>query len=147
MAQPTIRTKVTHDPASMEGQGYLPQVVAITVDVASSGSGYQDVYTVPAGYWLEKAQGIILTGLSAGTIDFGLDGSTSALIANNEWTETNTGAIAASSQTTAPDGLYFSAVDILRVTFGGYPATGKVLFLLWLWDLESIVSHGVHVAK
>jgi len=145
--QPMIRTKLTHDPASMEGQGYLPQIIALMVDVATSGSGAQDVFTVPAGFWLEKAQGIVLEGLSAGTIDFGLDGSASALIANNEWTETDTGAIAGSSQTTAPDGLYFSAVDILRVTFGGYPATGKVLFLIWLWDLNAIVSQGVHVTR
>jgi hypothetical protein len=130
----------------MEGQGYLPYVVAITVDVATSGSGVQDVYTVPAGFWLEKAQGIVLEGLSAGTIDFGLDSDTDAIIDNTEWTETNTGALAASSQTTIPDGLYFSAVDVLRVEFGTYPETGKVLFLLWLWDLNSILSQGVHVA-
>lgn len=145
MTQPMIRTKLTHDPASMEGQGYLPMIVTIEVDVSTAGSGFQDVFTVPAGFWLEKAQGIVLQGLSAGTIDFGLDGTPAALIPNAEWTETSTGAIASSSQTTAPDGLYFSALDVLRVTFGGYPATGKVLFILWLWDLNSILAQGVHV--
>lgn len=146
MAQPMVRTKLTHDPASMEGQGYLPQVVAISVDVATSGSGVQDIYTIPAGFWLEKAQGIMIVGLDQGTIDFGQDGAASSLIPNNEWTETSTGAIAASTQTTAPDGLYFSAADIIRVTFGGYPHTGKVLFLLWLWDLNSILTQGVHAS-
>jgi len=38
----------------MEGQGYLPYVVAITVDVATSGSGVQDVYTFLLASGLRK---------------------------------------------------------------------------------------------
>lgn len=145
MTQPLIRTKLTHDPASMEGQSYAPIVVVLTAEV-TSGSGYNDLYTVPAGYWLEEATGIIVTALDAGTVDFGQDGAASSLIANNEWTETNQGAIASSKQTTAPDGLYFSAVDKLRVSFGGACTQGKVMFILKLWDLNSILTQGVHKA-
>jgi hypothetical protein len=141
--QPMIRTKLTHDPASMEGQSYAPIVVALLYDVSTSGSGVHDLYTVPAGFWLEKAQGIVLEGLDDGTVDFGLDGDTDALIDNTEWTATNTGAIASSQQTTAPDGLYFAALDVLSVETT-LAASGKVMFLLWLYDLNAIQAQGLH---
>jgi len=146
MTQPVLRTKLTHDPASMEGQSYAPQVVVLTASV-TSGSGFVDIYTIPEGYWLEEAIGIIVTALDgAGTVDFGQDGAASSLIANNEWIETNKGAIACSRKTTAQVGLYFAAVDILRVTFGGAPTVGTVMFILKLWDLNSIAAQGVHKA-
>jgi hypothetical protein len=129
----------------MEGQSYAPIIVVLTAEV-TSGSGHSDLYTVPAGYWLEEATGIIIEALDAGTVDFGQDGAASSLIANNEWTETTKGQIACSRKTTAQAGLYFDAVDLLRVTFGGACTEGKVMFILKLWDLNSIIAQGVHAA-
>ncbi len=143
MKQPLVRTKLTHDPASMEGQAYLLPAVALLFDVGTSGSGAHNIYSVPAGTWLVEAQAVTLEALDVGTIDLGLDGSASALIANNEWTETNQYAIATSKQTTAPDGIFFSAQDNIMITVNG-AGSGKVLILLWLIDINSILAQGVH---
>jgi hypothetical protein len=140
MNQPMIRTKLTHDPASMEGQAYILPAIALTFDVATSGSGVHNIYTVPAGTWLIEAQAILLTELSgSGTLDIGLDGDTDALIDNTEWTEQNQYAIASSKQTTAPDGIYFSAQDNIAVEAANC-STGKVLILLWLLNVDSIAA-------
>lgn len=147
MKQPLLRTKLTHDPASMEGQAYAPALIAITFDVATSGSGVHNIYSVPAGTWLIEAQAIILTAFAGGaaTLDIGTDGATSALIANSEWTETSQYQIATSKQTTAPDGLFFSAQDNLAVNCAN-ANVGKVLILLWLLDINSIQAQGIHNA-
>jgi hypothetical protein len=140
MKQPLIRTKLTHDPASMEGQAYVLPAVALLFDVATSGSGVHNIYSVPAGTWLVEAQAILLTALDgSGTLDIGLDGSTAALIANSEWTEQTINSIASSRQTTAPDGLYFSAQDNIAVDFKNC-SVGKVLVLLWLLNVTDIVA-------
>lgn len=144
MKQPLVRTKLTHDPASMEGQAYLLPAVAITVDVATSGSGVTNIYTVPAGTWLVEAQAILLEALDVGTLDIGLDGDTDALIDNTEWNEQTQYAVASSKQTTAPDGIYFSAQDNLAVEFAG-AGSGKVLILLWLLNVSD-VQLAVHSA-
>lgn len=143
MKQPLVRTKLTHDPASMEGQAYLLPAVALIYDVATSGSGAHNIYSVPAGTWLVEAQAILLTALDVGTLDIGLDGDTDALIDNTEWNEQSQYAVASSKQTTAPDGIFFSAQDNIAVEVAG-AGSGKVLVLLWLIDVNSIQSQGVH---
>lgn len=144
MKQPLVRTKLTHDPASMEGQAYLLPAVAILFDVETSGSGVKNIYSVPAGTWLVEAQAILLTALSgSGTLDIGLDGDTDALIDNTEWNEQSQYAVASSKQTTAPDGIFFSAQDNIAVEATNC-SSGKVLILLWLLDVTSIQTQGVH---
>lgn len=145
MSQPTLRTKLTHDPASMEGQSYAPIVVALKAS-ASSGSGYNDIYTVPAGVWLEEAVIIITEAFDgSATVDFGLDSDTDALMANTEITEATLGdVVSTKAGSTAPDGMYFTALDVLRVEFGGSPTVGEVTILLKMWDLNSIAAHGLH---
>lgn len=147
MTQPMLRTKLTHDPASMEGQAYVPFTIALTLD-GTSGSGVKTLYTVPAGFYLKEATCLILTGFNnSATIDIGLDGDTDAIIDNTEITEATPGNAASSKQTTLPDGLLFTALDVLVAEIaGGVPTTGKALILLEFLDTNSIIAQGVHKA-
>lgn len=143
MNQPMLRTKLTHDPASMEGQCYAPVTIALEVS-CTSGSGYADIYTVPADTWLEEAVIIVKEAFDDGTVILGTDGTADALIAAGQVTATSLGNVASSRQTTLPDGLVFTALDVLRITFGGACTEGSVLVLLKLWGLASIESQGYH---
>jgi hypothetical protein len=141
--QPVIRTKATHDPSSMEGQAYLP--TCLLFEFTTSGSGHSDFYTVPANTWLEDAMVVIDEALDgSGTVNLGTDGSASALVASSELTEASAGSCAHSRQTTAPDGIYFTAVDLLRLTVGGVPTEGKVRVILKLWYLDQMADQGFH---
>lgn len=143
MNQPTVRTKLTHDPSSMEGQAYVPITIALEVS-CTSGSGYADIYTVPQDVWLDEAVMIVTTAFDDGTVILGTDGDTDALIAAGQLTATTLGNVASSRQTTLPDGLVFTALDVIRISLGGACTEGTVLVLLKMWSLSGIESHGFH---
>lgn len=146
--QPLVRHKAIRSPAFDqseldEGKSYLPRVQVYEFTV-SSGSGTSDFLYVPAGTWVEKAVVLISEALDAGTVDLGTDGTADALVANTELTETSAGSIATSTETTAPNGLYFTAEDMLRLTVGGAATEGVIVVMLVLWNFTEIASQGYH---
>lgn len=142
MSQPLIRTALTHDPSSMSGQAYLPQILFFKVSV--TGSGPVDVYTFAPGTYVQEVTGRISTALDAGTVDVGDEDSASKFIANSEWTETNLNALASSRQTTAPDGAYYTAHKWLRVTVGGAATEGEIELMVTMFNLVSMEAQGFH---
>lgn len=142
--QPLVRTKLTHDPSSMEGQAYVP--MGLFYEVETTGSGTATLFTAPAGMYIEKVIGHIADAFDASTsVDVGYTGSASAFIANNEWTESTVDQIAASSQTTAPDGVYFATAKDIIVTVAGDPdAVGIVRLLFVCWNLTGMAAQGLH---
>lgn len=137
--QPLIRSKVTHDPASMEGQSYVSKVLCFKIE--TSGSGAEDFYTVHDGDYVEEVIAIITTAMDTGTVDIGDEDTAAKFIANNELTETSRGSVASSKQTTLPDGHFYTAVKTLKATIGGIPTEGEVMILLKLWETIPMVAH------
>lgn len=143
MSQPLVRTALTHDPASMAGQAYLPEILFFEVNINSSGSGI--FWSAPPDTWIVEVEAQIETALDgSGTVDIGVDGNTDLFIANSEWTETSLDQYIASSKTTAPGGVFLPAGDNLAVEVGGSPTVGKVRIAVWVLNFASMALQGVH---
>lgn len=140
--QPLIRVKATHDPSSLEGQSYVENTLFFKVEV--SGSGAVTFWTAAPGVFVTEVLGHIQTALDAGTVDIGDEDTAAKFIANNEWTETTVNQIANSRQTTAPDGVYYSAVKQLKVTVGGAATAGVVNIVLKYLQLTEMATLGYH---
>lgn len=146
MAQPQIRFKRVHSPAFADGEldrgkSYLERTEVF--EFTTSGSGYTDFLFVPAGTYIEKATLLITAALDTGALlDLGTDGNEDALIDNTDITEDAVGV--ATSETTAPDGLYFEDDDYLRLTVGNDNSQGTVIVKLRFWDFTAIATQGYH---
>lgn len=140
--QPMIRVKATHDPASMEGQAYVPRVLLF--EVAISGSGAETFWTASPGTFVKEVVAHISTALDAGTVDIGDEDTAALFIANTEWTETTVNQIVSSKETTAPAGVFYSAAKDLKVTVAGAATEGVVRIMLEVFNLTEMAAQGVH---
>lgn len=147
MAQALVRTKLTHNPASFEGQAYLPHTLFF--EVSTSGSGAVTFWTAAPGTYVKEVFARISEAFDTSTtVDIGDEDTAALFIANSEWTESTLNQIASSRQTTAPDGVYYSALKELKVTVGGAdPTTGKVQILLTYFNLVEMEAQGFHAEK
>jgi hypothetical protein len=127
----------------MKGQAYVEQCLFFQVQV-TSGSGYVDFWYAPPGTWITEVLAQIDVALDAGTVEIGQDGSQASLIGNAEWTATTINQYASSKQTTAPDGLFLPAGDILRVTVGGAATLGTVRILVKFFNFDEMETQGFH---
>jgi hypothetical protein len=78
-------------------------------------------------------------------VDVGDEDAAGKFIANTEWTESTLNQIGVSTQTTLPDGAYYSAVKNITVTVGGAGVTaGTLVLLFYVWYLDDIDAKGYH---
>lgn len=145
MTQPTLRTKLTHDPASFEGKSYVPITLAFTVD-GTSGSGVKTIFSIPEGAYVKEVFAVVTEAFDGGTALVGVDGNTDEFIASGALTITSKGSAASSEQTTLPAGMFYAAQDNMVVALGGAITEGKLLVLVTLWDTYDIARQGVHLA-
>jgi len=145
--QPMVRTKVTHDPSSMEGQAYLPRV--LLYEVETTGSGAATLFTAAPGTYIHEVVGVVMEAFDTNTtIDVGDEDSASCFIANNEWTESTQYQIATSKQTTATDGKYYSAHKNITVAVAGAtPTTGKLVLMFFVYNLVEMDTQGYNASK
>lgn len=139
--QPLIRLRPSNDPTNMDAQAYMPLTKLIEVTI--SGSDAVTPWLIPAGTYVEKVLGRIVTAVSGsdGTIDVGDEDTAAKFIANNEWTEGTANQIAVSTQTTLPDGAYYPAAKLLKLTFSSAVVSGKVQLLITYWELGSMTPN------
>jgi hypothetical protein len=128
----------------MEGQAYLPVVLAYEVE--TTGSGSVTLFSTVPGMWIEKVFGHIKEAFDTNTtVDVGDEDAAGKFIANTEWTESTLNQIGVSTQTTLPDGAYYSAVKNITVTVGGAGVTaGTLVLLFYVWYLDDIDAKGYH---
>jgi hypothetical protein len=131
--QPQIRLAVSNDTDSMAYKSYLP--IAKVIEVTISGSDPIQPWAIPAGTYIEKIVALITDSLDAGTLDIGDEDTDDAFIADNEWTETSDNVLAASTQTTMPDGKYYPATKLFQLTPSADVTAGVVKLLIIYWDL------------
>jgi len=137
--QPMIQLRANNDPTNMNDKGYLP--LTKVIDVVISGSDPVTPWLIPAGTYIEKVVGLIKVALDAGTVDVGDEDTAAKFIANNEWTETTVNQLATSLETTAPDGVYYPAAKLLKLTFGATTTSGTVRLMITYWELGSMIPN------
>lgn len=141
MSQPLIRLRPSNDPSNMDAMAYMPKTKLIEVTI--SGSAAVTPWQIPAGTFIEKVVGRIVTAVSGsdGTIDIGDEDDEDEFIANSEWTESIANSMACSDTTTAPGGRYYAAAKLLKLTFSSTVVSGKVQLLITYWELGSMVPN------
>jgi hypothetical protein len=130
----------------MSGRAYAP--TALYYEVDSSGSGTVTLFYTHEGMYIEGVIGHIEEAFDSGTtIDVGDEDTAALFIANNEWTESTVDQIANSRQTTAPDGVFYTAAKAIQVKVAGAPTANGLLQLVFLvWDFASMHAQA-HAVK
>lgn len=143
--QAKVRTKVTHDPSSMEGQSYVPHSLFLKVE--TSGSGVLNLWYAPDGCYVQEVVGYIKAGLDAGIVDVGWVGDDDGLIDNTEWTEGTDGQFISSRVTTATSGKFFEDGTQLILTVtesSGVPTEGEIWLLIKYMNFDEMAAEAFH---